>query len=57
MAEMWPQYTSQTMEYINLTIESDYTQRGAGRLGHGPRRKQCAFWKSLLPNLMSAVGR
>ncbi|KAF7633363.1 Carboxylic ester hydrolase [Meloidogyne graminicola] len=41
----WPLYNSKTMEYINLTIESDYIQKGSKRLGTGPRRKHCNFWK------------
>lgn len=55
MADHWPKYNAQTMEYMNLTIESDY-QKGAKRVGHGPRRKQCVFWKSLVPNILSASG-
>uniref|UniRef100_A0A1I8EGU6 Uncharacterized protein n=1 Tax=Wuchereria bancrofti TaxID=6293 RepID=A0A1I8EGU6_WUCBA len=42
------------MEYMNLTVESDY-YAGASRIGTGPRRKQCSFWKKILPNLMAAV--
>lgn len=41
------------MEYMNLTVESDYNERGAKRTGSGPRRKECAFWKSILPSLLS----
>ncbi|MFH4974138.1 hypothetical protein AB6A40_000847 [Gnathostoma spinigerum] len=52
--DVWPQYTSASMEYINLTVESDYL-KGAGRTGTGPRRKQCKFWKNYLPNLLAAV--
>ncbi|CAK5072233.1 unnamed protein product [Meloidogyne enterolobii] len=48
----WPPYNSKTMEYINLTIESDYIQKGAKRIGTGPRRKQCNFWK-FIPKLIS----
>lgn len=40
------------MEYMNLTVESDYA-KGAKRIGTGPRRKQCHFWKSIVPNLLS----
>lgn len=53
--DVWPKYTQTTMEYMNLTIESDY-YTGASRIGTGPRRKQCSFWKKILPNLMAAVG-
>lgn len=48
----WPPYNSKTMEYINLTIESDYIQKGARRIGTGPRRKHCNFWK-FIPKLIS----
>uniref|UniRef100_A0A914KX18 Carboxylic ester hydrolase n=1 Tax=Meloidogyne incognita TaxID=6306 RepID=A0A914KX18_MELIC len=48
----WPPYNSKTMEYINLTIESDYIQKGAKRIGTGPRRKHCNFWK-FIPKLIS----
>uniref|UniRef100_A0A183E1E0 Carboxylic ester hydrolase n=1 Tax=Gongylonema pulchrum TaxID=637853 RepID=A0A183E1E0_9BILA len=54
-ADVWPMYTQASMQYINLTVESDYSA-GASRIGVGPRRKQCSFWKKLLPNLMAAVG-
>ncbi|EJW82611.1 hypothetical protein WUBG_06478 [Wuchereria bancrofti] len=53
-SDVWPQYTQATMEYMNLTVESDY-YAGASRIGTGPRRKQCSFWKKILPNLMAAV--
>ncbi|KAL3990115.1 Acetylcholinesterase 1 [Acanthocheilonema viteae] len=52
--DVWPRYTQATMEYMNLTVESDY-YAGASRIGTGPRRKQCSFWKKILPNLMAAV--
>uniref|UniRef100_A0A0M3IC66 Acetylcholinesterase n=1 Tax=Ascaris lumbricoides TaxID=6252 RepID=A0A0M3IC66_ASCLU len=55
-ADVWPQYTQSSMEYMNLTVESDYNN-GASRVGTGPRRKQCAFWKNHLPNLLAAVGK
>jgi len=54
-SDRWPLYTPSKMEYLNLTVESDY-EKGAHRTGSGPRRKQCAFWKSYLPSLMSATG-
>uniref|UniRef100_A0A1I7VPP9 Carboxylic ester hydrolase n=1 Tax=Loa loa TaxID=7209 RepID=A0A1I7VPP9_LOALO len=53
-SDVWPQYTQTTMEYMNLTVESNY-YAGASRIGTGPRRKQCSFWKKILPNLMAAV--
>lgn len=43
------------MEYMNLTIESDYFH-GAKRIGTGPRKKQCAFWKNIVPGLLSVTG-
>ncbi|WKY15850.1 hypothetical protein Q1695_000938 [Nippostrongylus brasiliensis] len=52
-ADVWPKYNAQSMEYMNMTIESAYPS--SRRTGHGPRRKQCAFWKAYLPNLMAAV--
>ncbi|VDO31874.1 unnamed protein product, partial [Haemonchus placei] len=51
--DVWPKYNGQLMEYMNMTIESAYPN--SRRTGHGPRRKQCAFWKAYLPNLMTAV--
>ncbi|VDN06457.1 unnamed protein product [Thelazia callipaeda] len=51
---VWPLYTQVSMEYMNLTVESDYNA-GASRIGTGPRRKQCSFWKKILPNLMAAI--
>ncbi|VDK42790.1 unnamed protein product [Anisakis simplex] len=53
--DVWPKYTQAKMEYMNLTVESDYNN-GAARIGTGPRRKQCAFWKNYLPNLIAALG-
>ncbi|GMT05138.1 hypothetical protein PENTCL1PPCAC_27312, partial [Pristionchus entomophagus] len=50
----WPKYNAASMQYMNLTVESDYSS-GASRLGHGPRRKECQFWKAYLPNLMTAL--
>ncbi|EYC20675.1 hypothetical protein Y032_0021g361 [Ancylostoma ceylanicum] len=51
--DVWPKYNAQSMEYMNLTVESAYPN--SRRTGHGPRRKHCAFWKAYLPNLMAAV--
>lgn len=51
--DVWPKYTSTSMEYMNMTVEQSYPENG--RIGHGPRRKFCKFWKAYLPNLMSAV--
>ncbi|PIO75483.1 acetylcholinesterase tetramerization domain protein [Teladorsagia circumcincta] len=51
--DVWPKYNGQSMEYMNMTIESAYPS--PRRTGHGPRRKHCAFWKAYLPNLMAAV--
>ena len=50
-----PPYNARTMEYMNLTVETDYNQRGAKRIGNGPRRKHCAFWK-FIPKLLSVSG-
>lgn len=43
------------MEYMNLTVESDYFH-GAKRIGTGPRQKQCSFWKNVVPALLSVTG-
>ncbi|CAO4383000.1 unnamed protein product [Caenorhabditis nigoni] len=51
--DIWPKYNSVSMEYMNMTVESSYPSQN--RIGHGPRRKECAFWKAYLPNLMAAV--
>uniref|UniRef100_A0A183CQB9 COesterase domain-containing protein n=1 Tax=Globodera pallida TaxID=36090 RepID=A0A183CQB9_GLOPA len=51
-ADTWPTYNAKSMEYMNLSVESDYVQRGARRIGTGPRRKQCQFWKQLVPKLL-----
>ncbi|CEF63281.1 Acetylcholinesterase [Strongyloides ratti] len=53
-ADNWPKYTQHTMEYMNLTIESAYAN-GAKLIGTGPRRKECSFWKAVLPNLITAT--
>uniref|UniRef100_A0A915CVF9 Acetylcholinesterase n=1 Tax=Ditylenchus dipsaci TaxID=166011 RepID=A0A915CVF9_9BILA len=50
--DTWPPYNAQSMEYMNLTVESDYST-GSKRIGSGPRRKQCAFWKNVVPSLLS----
>ncbi|KAK6030401.1 hypothetical protein OSTOST_03460 [Ostertagia ostertagi] len=49
--DVWPKYNGESMEYMNMTVESAYPT--SQRTGHGPRREQCAFWKSYLPNLMA----
>lgn len=49
----WPKYTANTMQFMNLTVESDYRERGAKRIGSGPRRIHCAFWKHVIPKLLS----
>ncbi|KAE9554135.1 hypothetical protein FO519_002672 [Halicephalobus sp. NKZ332] len=51
--DTWPPYNGETQEYMNLTVESDYTKKGSKRVGTGLRRKQCSFWKSVVPNLLS----
>uniref|UniRef100_A0A0N4ZSR4 Carboxylic ester hydrolase n=1 Tax=Parastrongyloides trichosuri TaxID=131310 RepID=A0A0N4ZSR4_PARTI len=53
-ADNWPKYDHHTMQYINLTVESAYSN-GAKLIGSGPRRKECSFWKAVLPNLISAT--
>lgn len=55
-ADTWPLYNPKTMEFMNLTVESDYTRRSARRIGTGPRRKQCQFWKHIVPKLLSVSG-
>jgi acetylcholinesterase len=52
-ADPWPLYNAHTMDYMNLTVQSDYSN-GASKIGHGPRQKKCTFWKSLIPNILSA---
>ncbi|CAJ0954004.1 unnamed protein product, partial [Mesorhabditis belari] len=52
--DVWPKYVANSMEYMNLTIESQYAD-GAKRIAHGPRQKECTFWKFYVPNLMSAL--
>ncbi|CAD5234649.1 unnamed protein product [Bursaphelenchus xylophilus] len=51
--DTWPPYDEKTMTYMNLTVESQYNA-GARRTGSGPRRRQCMFWKTLIPNILSA---
>ncbi|CAI5455157.1 unnamed protein product [Caenorhabditis angaria] len=53
-ADVWPKYNPTSMEYMNMTVESSYPRKHQ-RIGHGPRRKECNFWKGYLPNLMAAV--
>ncbi|KAJ8684458.1 hypothetical protein QAD02_020250 [Eretmocerus hayati] len=43
----WPVHTADSKEY--LTLDTNTTA-----IGHGPRVKQCAFWKKYLPQLLSA---
>ncbi|CAD6185212.1 unnamed protein product [Caenorhabditis auriculariae] len=52
-SDIWPKYVASSMEYMNLTVEKAYPD--GKRIGHGPRRRFCAFWKAYLPNLMAAV--
>ncbi|KAK9680178.1 Carboxylesterase family [Popillia japonica] len=40
----WPLHTAYGREYLTLDVNSTAT-------GHGPRLKQCAFWKTYLPQL------
>ncbi|KAI6244205.1 Carboxylic ester hydrolase [Aphelenchoides fujianensis] len=51
--DTWPPYDPRSMDYMNLTVERDYAD-GAQRIGHGPRKKECIFWKTLIPNILSA---
>lgn len=51
----WPLYTKATMQYMNLTVDSEY-DRGSKWIGTGPRRKQCSFWHNHIPTLSAAVG-
>lgn len=50
--DSWPPYNANSMEYMNLTVKSQYLA-GARRIGRGPRRKQCTFWKKIVPSLLS----
>lgn len=54
--EVWPPFTPEKMEYVNLTVESDYLH-GAKRVGHAPRQRQCNFWKNVIPSLLSVSGK
>ena len=35
---VWPQYDRELQQYMTMTINE-------APIGHGPRRRQCAFWK------------
>ncbi|VDO95936.1 unnamed protein product [Soboliphyme baturini] len=45
--ELWPQYTKNET-YLILSA----TENGTG---HGPRRRQCAFWEDYFPRLYTAT--
>ncbi|PIO64068.1 hypothetical protein TELCIR_14316, partial [Teladorsagia circumcincta] len=51
--DIWPKYNSESMEYMDMTVASEYPP--SRRTGSGPRREYCAFWKSSLPNLMATA--
>ncbi|XP_012274789.1 acetylcholinesterase [Orussus abietinus] len=44
----WPEHSASKKEY--LTLDTNTTE-----IGHGPRVRQCAFWKKYLPQLLSAT--
>ena len=46
----WPQHSPVTKDY--LTLDTNSTE-----IGHGPRAKQCAFWKKYIPQLLSTTGK
>uniref|UniRef100_A0A915K0B0 Carboxylic ester hydrolase n=1 Tax=Romanomermis culicivorax TaxID=13658 RepID=A0A915K0B0_ROMCU len=46
-ADVWPVYT-QNQEYLTLSVNGS-------RIGHGPRLRQCAFWKQYIPRLLAAT--
>lgn len=48
MADQWPMYTK-NQEYLTLSVNSS-------RIGHGPRRRQCSFWKQYIPRLYESTG-
>ncbi|CAH1728832.1 unnamed protein product [Chironomus riparius] len=41
----WPIHTAQSRQYLELSMNSSH-------IGHGPRLRQCAFWKKYLPELI-----
>ncbi|XP_015608238.1 acetylcholinesterase [Cephus cinctus] len=45
---IWPVHTASNKEY--LTLDTNTTE-----IGQGPRVKQCAFWKTYLPQLLSVT--
>lgn len=46
--EEWPKHTANGREYLELGINTTKT-------GHGPRMRQCAFWKEYIPQLIAAT--
>ena len=44
----WPPHTAAKKEF--LTLDTNTTE-----IGHGPRAKQCAFWKKYIPQLLSST--
>lgn len=41
----WPLHTANSRQYLELSMNSSH-------IGHGPRLRQCAFWKKYLPELI-----
>jgi acetylcholinesterase len=46
---VWPQYDREQQRYMTMNSQD-------ASIGHGPRRRQCAFWKDYIPPLMVATG-
>jgi acetylcholinesterase len=46
---VWPQYDREQQRYMSMNVHD-------ASIGHGPRRRQCAFWKDYIPPLMVATG-
>lgn len=46
----WPIHTAQSRQYLELGMNSSH-------IGHGPRLRQCAFWKKYLPELIRQTSK
>jgi acetylcholinesterase len=44
----WPLHTAHGRQYLELGMNTSF-------IGHGPRLRQCAFWKKYLPQLMAVT--
>ncbi|XP_071798342.1 acetylcholinesterase-like [Asterias amurensis] len=49
----WPLYTMDSQKYFTLNKSIN---NGDVFIGHGPRAKECAFWREYIPSLVTQTG-